>query len=130
MLAPVVGTGEVLEWLRLRDDVGDDGAATFAFLSDDVPTDAVRCLLNEPGGELDEFDQSWFMVSLDHTVWFHEQVVPDRWHLHAFTCDRVVGDRALTHGRVYSDDGRHVATIAQEVLVRRRRREDREARLP
>ena len=39
-----------------------------------------------------------------------------------FTCDRVVGDRGLTHGRVYAADGRHVATIAQEVLVRRRRR--------
>ena len=66
-----------------------------------MPTDAVRCFLTDPGGDVDEFDKSWFMVSLDHTVWFHQQVVPDRWHLHAFSCDRVVGDRALTSGRVY-----------------------------
>ncbi len=115
------GSGEVFEWLRLRENVGDHGAAAFAFLSDDVPTDAVRCLMLEPGGSVEEFDRQWFMVSLDHTVWFHDRVDPDEWHLHAFTCDRVVGDRGLTHGRVYSADGRHVATIAQEVLVRRRR---------
>lgn len=121
VLPPVVGTGEVFEWLRFRDDVGENGAAAFAFLSDDVPTDAVRCFLTDAGSDMDEFDRAWFMVSLDHTVWFHEQVVPDRWHLHAFSCDRVVGDRALTSGRVYSEDGHHVATIAQEVLVRRRR---------
>jgi acyl-CoA thioesterase-2 len=121
VLPPELGTGEVFEWLRLGDGVGDDGAAAFAFLSDDVPTDAVRCLLCGPGDDMKAFDDSHFMVSLDHTVWFHQPVEPHQWHLHAFSCDRIVGDRALTSGRVYAEDGRHVATIAQEVLVRRRR---------
>jgi acyl-CoA thioesterase-2 len=118
-----LGTGQVHEWLRFRDDTHADGATAFAFLSDDVPTDAVRCFLTQPGDDLELFDQSHFMVSLDHTVWFHEPVEAHEWHLHAFSCDRVVGDRALTNGLVYAADGRHVATIAQEVLVRRRRRD-------
>ena len=120
VLEPDLGSGVVHVWVRTAEAVGD-GAAAFAFLSDDVPTDAIRCLLTEPGGALGDIDRGWFMVSLDHTVWFHEPVVPDRWHLHAFSCERVAGDRALTTGRVYREDGGHVATIAQEVLVRRRR---------
>lgn len=121
VLTPELGSGEVHEWLRFRGPVGEDGPAAFAFLSDDPPTDAVRCLLTEPGGDLEDFDRHWFMVSLDHTIWFHQPVHPEEWHLHVFTCDRVAGDRALTQGRVYDTDGHHVATIAQEVLVRRRR---------
>ncbi len=120
VLEPDLGSGVVNVWVRTAEAVGD-GAAAFAFLSDDVPTDAIRCLLTEPGGALGDIDRGWFMVSLDHTVWFHEPVVPHRWHLHAFSCERVAGDRALTTGRVYREDGGHVATIAQEVLVRRRR---------
>ena len=121
ILEPDLGSGVVHVWIRTDEPVGDDGAAAFAFLSDDVPTDAIRCLLTEPGGDMKAIDQGWFMVSLDHTVWFHEPVDPHAWHLHAFSCERVAGDRALTSGRVYAEDGRHVATIAQEVLVRRRR---------
>jgi len=121
VLPPALGTGEVFEWLRFGADA-TDGTAAFAFLSDDVPTDAVRCFLTPPGGDTTGFDEGHFMVSLDHTVWFHEPVRPQGWHLHAFSCDRVAGDRALTRGQVYAEDGRHVATIAQEVLVRARRR--------
>lgn len=74
-----------------------------------------------PGESLADFDTQWFAVSLDHTVWFHEVVSPDVWHLYSFSCDRRIGERCLTSGRVFARDGRHVATVAQEMLVRRRR---------
>ena len=42
----------------------------------------------------------------------------DRWHLHDFTCQTFVGGRGLSTGHVFDESGRHVATIAQEVLLR------------
>jgi len=60
-------------------------------------------------------------VSLDHTVWFHRPMRADRWHLHDFTTHHLVSGRGLAVGHVYSADGEHVATVAQEVLLRERR---------
>ena len=42
----------------------------------------------------------------------------DEWHLHDFSCHTFVGGRGLSLGHVFRADGTHVATIAQEVLLR------------
>ena len=42
----------------------------------------------------------------------------DRWHLYDFSCHHFVGGRGLSVGHVFSEDGIHVATVAQEVLIR------------
>jgi len=42
----------------------------------------------------------------------------DRWHLHDMSCHSFVGGRGLAMGHVFSQDGVHVATLAQEALVR------------
>ncbi|HUP76676.1 MAG TPA: acyl-CoA thioesterase domain-containing protein [Acidimicrobiales bacterium] len=118
--APQLGSGEVNVWLRFTEAVGHDPCAV-AFLSDDVPSDSIRCLLTPPGGDITAFDRHWFAVSLDHTLWFHAPFESDRWHLHSFRCERYVGGRALTAGRIYSEDGRHVTSVAQEMLVRPQR---------
>lgn len=122
---PVVGgSGEAQLWLRWRPPTGDDPIANdcaFAFLSDDAPSEAIKALLVEPGQSIPQFDGDWFLVSLDHTMWFHRPVQADAWHLYSFRCDRFVAGRGLAIGEVWSTDGVHVATIAQEMLVRRKR---------
>ena len=57
-------------------------------------------------------------ASLDHTIWFHRPLRADRWHLHDFACHHFVGGRGLAIGHIFGEDGVHVATVAQEVLVR------------
>ena len=57
----------------------------------------------------------------NHTVWFHRPLRPDRWHLHDLTCQTFVGGRGLALGHVFDQGGVHVATVAQEVLLRDRR---------
>jgi acyl-CoA thioesterase-2 len=115
------GGGRAAAWLRVTDDFGDDAAlhaAAFAYLSDDIPTDAVVRV--HPLWELPE-EERWkhqFSASLDHTVWFHRPMRADRWHLHDFTCHSFVGNRGLALGHVFDEAGTHVATIAQEVLLR------------
>jgi acyl-CoA thioesterase-2 len=119
-----MGSGRLDLWLRWNDETGADATeneAAFAFLSDDAPSEAIKALLVEPGQTFADFDAHWFLVSLDHTVWFHRPVRADRWHLYTFRCDRFVSGRGLALGEVWSEDGTHVATIAQEMLVRRNR---------
>ena len=86
-----------------------------AYLSDDLPTDAVIRAL--PDADESE-ERDLFCASLDHTIWFHRPLRADRWHLHDVACHHYVGGRGLAIGHVFRDDGVHVATVAQEVLVR------------
>ncbi|NLD77130.1 MAG: acyl-CoA thioesterase II, partial [Acidimicrobiales bacterium] len=45
----------------------------------------------------------------------------DEWHLHTFRCHGLISSRGLSVGHVFAVDGTHVATVAQEVLLRPRR---------
>lgn len=108
------GAGRTLAWMKVNATLDDDQLlhrCWLAFLSDDLPTDAVQAAT-----EIE--DQDRFAASLDHTIWFHRPVRADRWHLHDFTCHNYVGGRGLAIGHVFSADGVHVATVAQEVLLR------------
>ena len=118
------GAGRIAGWMRAADDLGDDPlvhACMLAYLSDDLPTDAV-VRAHPIGGEEDlDKDAAVFVASLDHTIWFHRPGRADQWHLHEFSCHNFVGGRGLALGHVFAVDGTHVATIAQEVLMRDRR---------
>jgi acyl-CoA thioesterase-2 len=108
------GAGRTLAWMKVNAALGDDQLlhrCWLAYLSDDLPADAVQAA-TEIG------DQDRFVASLDHTIWFHRPVRADQWHLHDFTCHNYVGGRGLAIGHVFAADGVHVATVAQEVLLR------------
>ena len=62
--------------------------------------------------------RSAFVASLDHSVWFHASPRVDDWHLYDVTCLAYAGGRGVTLGHVFGADGVHVATFAQEALVR------------
>ena len=126
--APAVGSGRVLAWMRVAADLSDNQLlqrCALAYLSDDLPTDTVVRI--HPGrpdqtdSSTNATDQGFFAASLDHTMWFHRPVRADRWHLHDFACHSYQGGRGLSVGHIYAEDGTHVATVAQEVLVRRGR---------
>jgi acyl-CoA thioesterase II len=57
-------------------------------------------------------------ASLDHAVWFHAPVRADEWFLYETDSPAASGGRALCFGRIWSADGTHVATVAQEGLLR------------
>ena len=116
--------GRGVAWLKLRDAIGDDPvlqACALAYLSDDLPTDAVVALHPErPAPSAgDPFDQGWMSASLDHAMWFHRPSRADTWHVHDFASHGYLSSRGLSIGHVLSEDGVHVATIAQEVLLRK-----------
>jgi acyl-CoA thioesterase-2 len=111
--------GRASAWLRVNQAVGDDAvlqACALAYLSDDMPTEAVASLHPDIG---EGQDGQWRSASLDHAIWFHQRPRADAWELYDFTADRYRGSRGVSVGRVF-EDGTQVATVAQEVLLRRR----------
>ncbi|WP_314422801.1 acyl-CoA thioesterase domain-containing protein [uncultured Microbacterium sp.] len=57
-------------------------------------------------------------ASLDHAMWFHSPARADQWLLYAQECAGVADGRGLGLGRFYTHDGRLVATVAQEGMIR------------
>jgi acyl-CoA thioesterase-2 len=63
------------------------------------------------------------MASLDHAIWFHRDFRADEWLLYVQDSPSAQGARAFCKGSIYSADGRLVASVAQEGLVREITRE-------
>lgn len=60
------------------------------------------------------------IASLDHVMWFHQPFRVDEWLLHVMESPAAHGARGLVRGRVYTRDGKLVASSSQEGLIRRR----------
>jgi acyl-CoA thioesterase-2 len=60
------------------------------------------------------------MASLDHAMWFHRPFVLDDWVLYETSSPSASGARGLCTGHFFSADGRLLATVVQEGLVRLR----------
>lgn len=110
-------------WCRFADPIGDDPGeheAALAYLSDANPMDAIRSAhpkYPEQGDPSDVF----MGASLDHAVWFHRPVRADDWLLFDMRSHQLIGTRGLATGDVFTREGKLVATVAQQGLVRIRR---------
>jgi acyl-CoA thioesterase-2 len=58
-------------------------------------------------------------ASLDHALWFHRPFRADEWFLYDCWSPSASGARGLATGRLFTRDGRHIATAVQEGLLRR-----------
>jgi len=122
------GTGRSAAWMRVTADISDVTTAEqllhrcwLAYMSDDMPADTVRTA--HP--DFRDTEGITYTASLDHTIWFHRPFRADQWHLYDFSCHGFTGGRGLGIGHVFTTDGTHIATVAQEVLMRdARKRQD------
>lgn len=111
-------------WVRFPVPLGDDPrlhACALAYLSDVNPMGAVSASHPRRLAGEDDWDAAFMGASLDHAVWFHRPATADDWVLIDMTGHGVLGSRGLATGPAFSTDGTHVATIAQEALLRERR---------
>lgn len=60
------------------------------------------------------------VASLDHSIWFHEEVCLDDWLLYSMDSPWAGSSRGFARGSIYTRDGRLVASVAQEGLIRTR----------
>jgi acyl-CoA thioesterase II len=105
-------------WFRIRGPLPDDAAlhrAVLAYLSD---MSLLNTALTRHGRVI--FDTTLQVASLDHALWFHRPFRADEWLLCVQESPNASGARALTRGQVFAKDGRLIASVAQEGLVRRR----------
>jgi acyl-CoA thioesterase-2 len=57
-------------------------------------------------------------ASLDHSIWFHRPFRADQWWLYDQHSPSASGGRGLIFASVFTQDGRLVASVAQEGLIR------------
>jgi len=57
-------------------------------------------------------------ASLDHAMWFHREFRADEWLLYDQASPSASGARGFTTGRLYTQSGSLVASVAQEGLIR------------
>ncbi len=60
------------------------------------------------------------VASLDHVMWFHQPFRVDEWLLYVLDSPAAHGGRGLARGRIFTRDGRLVASVTQEGLIRMR----------
>jgi acyl-CoA thioesterase-2 len=109
-------------WIRWAADLGEEQAvhaAALAYASDSGPAWIAESLHAAEGSPA----APWRPVSLDHAIWFHRPFRCDRWLLVEASTGSLHDSRGLTQGRVFSQDGALVASVAQEVFLRRPRPE-------
>ncbi|MGK5111943.1 MULTISPECIES: acyl-CoA thioesterase [unclassified Geodermatophilus] len=101
-------------WMRVPGRLPEDAAVHAAALTFASDLTLLGAGLARVGGWQDRYAGA----SLDHAVWFHAPVRADDWFLYETDSPAAAGGRALCFGRVWSADGTHVATVAQEGLLR------------
>lgn len=62
-----------------------------------------------------------FLASLDHAMWFHQPFRMDDWMLYSIESPSAGSARGFSRGSLFTRDGRLVASVAQEGLMRLRR---------
>ncbi len=60
------------------------------------------------------------IASLDHVMWFHQPFRVDEWLLYVLDSPAAHGGRGLARGRVFTQEGKLVASVMQEGLIRKR----------
>lgn len=104
-------------WMRVDGALPDDTllhVCVLAFASDLTLLGSVAA---RHGRNL---DQDMLAASLDHAMWFHRPFRADDWVLYDCASPSAFGGRGLAIGRFFSRDGRLIATVVQEGVVRLR----------
>jgi acyl-CoA thioesterase-2 len=103
-------------WMKVRREIPDDPAihrAALAYLSDLTIQESILRAHGIP----------WAMpgikvASLDHAMWWHRFGRVDEWMLYVQESPSARGGRGLATGRIYTQEGTLLASVAQEIMVR------------
>jgi acyl-CoA thioesterase-2 len=105
-------------WIRVNGRIGDDPLmhrAAFTYASDMTLLGSTLV----PHGMYVSHPQMQ-SASLDHTIWFHRAFRADEWLLYDQASPSASGARGLAIGRLFTESGVLVASVAQEGLIRYR----------
>jgi acyl-CoA thioesterase-2 len=115
-LTPDPSPAQQRNWMRMRGPLPDDPLLHTAMLV--YATD--RTLLSTAARPHGIAWRERAGASLDHAVWVHEPVRLDGWLLYTSESPVARSGRGMIFGAIHHPDGRRIASIAQEGLIRRR----------
>ena len=103
-------------WMRAIGELPDDPLVHEAVLAYASDYSLLESILRRHG-------EGWRapglrVASLDHAMWFHRPARADEWLLYAQHSPSAQGGRGLAIGRMFTEAGVLVATVAQEGMVR------------
>jgi acyl-CoA thioesterase II len=107
---------EQLIWFKALSELPDDPqlqAAALAYASD---YSILESILRRHG--LSWAHPGLSSASLDHAMWFHRPARVDQWLLYAQESPSAQNGRGLSLGKIFDREGRLVASVAQEGMVR------------
>jgi len=105
-------------WMRATGTLPDDPILHCALLAYASDFSLLSVALRPHG--LTYFQPGVQVVSLDHAMWFHRDFRFDDWLLYETDSPSATGARGFCRGAIFSRDGRLVASVAQEGLIRTR----------
>ena len=107
-------------WFKAKGKMEDDISLhqTFLAYASDYNLLATALL---PHQDLVKFGEVQ-LASLDHAMWFHEEFRMDDWLLYALDSPSSSNSRGFTRGNIFTKDGKLVASVTQEGMIRKRRK--------
>ncbi len=105
-------------WFKAIDTMPDDPTAQQYMLAYASDFNLVATTLYPHGYTF--WQPEMQVASLDHAMWYHREVRMDEWLLYAMQSPSAGKARGLAIGRIFTRDGKLVATVAQEGLIRYR----------
>ncbi|MCT6824705.1 acyl-CoA thioesterase [Bartonella apis] len=103
-------------WFKLNGKVASTrslNSALLAYLSDMTLLDTSLIVHG-----LSIFTPGLIPASLDHSMWFHRPFSLNDWMLYDIESPNTHGARGLSEGYIYTRDGKLIASVAQEGLIR------------
>lgn len=104
-------------WVRAPQRLPDDPILHRGMLAYASDYSLLRAAMQPHGYEF--LDPALHVASLDHAMWFHRDFRFDEWLLYAIDSPSASGARGLCRGQFFTQDGRLVASTAQEGLLRK-----------
>src|SRR5919201_4712105 len=116
-LKPHVAGPRQSMWLRAVDRMPDDPLLQTCMLTYPSDFHLIPTALRPHG--VSWMDGSTVLASIDHAMWFHRPARVDEWLLYAMDSPAAQAARGLARGLIYDRQGRLVASVAQEGLMRK-----------
>ncbi|MBS0341932.1 MAG: acyl-CoA thioesterase II [Proteobacteria bacterium] len=116
LLAPVPCPPKSQIWMRAIAPLPDDPLVHRALLAYASDNGLLRAAMNPHA--LTFFSNKLRVASLDHAMWFHRDFRMDQWLLYVIDSPSASGARGLCRGSIFTQDGRLVASTAQEGMIR------------
>jgi acyl-CoA thioesterase-2 len=110
--------GPLRYWFRVRGALPKDARLHRCALAYASDMGALQAAMRAGGVAFG--DSSVQVASLDHALWLHRPFLFDDWLLFTFNALSVSAGRGLSRGTVHTRDGRHIASLVQEGLMRAR----------